>query len=202
MYRDINEDDCMKFEKPLVKFESSSSTFIRDIWTGNDLSLTRNQLDDMKQFLAIMTYRGEHRRGQYYGHLSLNSCHVRSLSSSANGTLNKTTTISCHQQSQCADTIPRTPIQKNGESSPLIVSIISDTRSTSRRFKRANEPTRARPKAFEALGYEEPLGIFKVRMAGKEVRESRQDIATFVNKHFQPDWTKQDAWVYVRYEGL
>ena len=66
MYRDINEEDCMKFEKLLSKFESSSSKFIRDIWAGNDLSLTRSQLDDMKKFLAIMTYRGEHRRGQYY----------------------------------------------------------------------------------------------------------------------------------------
>jgi len=66
MYRDINEHDCMKFEKLLSKLESSSSKFIRKIWSGEDLSLTRAQLADMKKFLCIMMYRGEHRRGQYY----------------------------------------------------------------------------------------------------------------------------------------
>ncbi|KAF9086397.1 hypothetical protein BGX29_001420 [Mortierella sp. GBA35] len=66
MYRDITADDCMKFEKLLAKLESASSTFIRQIWTGEDLSLTRAQLSDMKKFLAIMMYRGENRRSQYY----------------------------------------------------------------------------------------------------------------------------------------
>lgn len=43
IYRDIAEDDCMRFEKLLSKMESTSSTFIRKIWTGEDLSLTRVQ---------------------------------------------------------------------------------------------------------------------------------------------------------------
>ncbi|KAF9312171.1 hypothetical protein BG003_006570 [Podila horticola] len=46
--------------------ESTSSTFIRKIWTGEDLSLTRVQLAELKKFLAIMTYRSEHRRSEYY----------------------------------------------------------------------------------------------------------------------------------------
>ncbi|KAF9349993.1 hypothetical protein BGX34_001462 [Mortierella sp. NVP85] len=66
MYRDINEDDCMKLEKLLSKLESFSSQFIRKIWSGEDLSLTRAQLADMKKFLCIMMYRGEARRSQYY----------------------------------------------------------------------------------------------------------------------------------------
>ncbi|KAG0351686.1 hypothetical protein BGX24_007791, partial [Mortierella sp. AD032] len=36
------------------------------IWSGEDLSLTRTQLSDIKKFLCIMMYRGENRRGQYY----------------------------------------------------------------------------------------------------------------------------------------
>ncbi|KAF9343729.1 hypothetical protein BGX26_005299 [Mortierella sp. AD094] len=66
MYRDIAEDDCMRFEKLLSMMESTSSTFIRKIWTGEDLSLTRVQLAELKKFLAIMTYRSENRRSQYY----------------------------------------------------------------------------------------------------------------------------------------
>ncbi|KAH7054875.1 hypothetical protein BKA57DRAFT_452474 [Linnemannia elongata] len=67
MYRDIAEDDSMKFENLLAKMESVSSTFIRKIWTGEDenLSLTRAQLAEFKKFLAIMTYRSESRRGEY-----------------------------------------------------------------------------------------------------------------------------------------
>ncbi|KAG9061080.1 hypothetical protein KI688_007709 [Linnemannia hyalina] len=66
MYRDIAEDDCMMFEDLLSKMESTSSTFIRKIWAGEDLSLTRVQLTELKKFLAIMTYRSENRRNQYY----------------------------------------------------------------------------------------------------------------------------------------
>ncbi|KAK3844650.1 MAG: hypothetical protein J3R72DRAFT_64773 [Linnemannia gamsii] len=66
MYRDITADDEMKFEKLLGNLESTSATFIRKIWSGEDLSLTRSQLADMKKFLCIMMYRGENRRGQYY----------------------------------------------------------------------------------------------------------------------------------------
>jgi len=56
----------MKLEKLLSSPESSSSIFIRKIWSGEDLSLTRAQLADMKKFLCIMMYRGEARRSQYY----------------------------------------------------------------------------------------------------------------------------------------
>lgn len=66
MYKDINSDDSMKFEKLLSKLESTSAIFIRKIWSGEALSLTRRQLAEMKKFLGIMMYRGEHRRGQYY----------------------------------------------------------------------------------------------------------------------------------------
>ncbi|KAF9109440.1 hypothetical protein BGW39_005080, partial [Mortierella sp. 14UC] len=66
MYRDINADDVMKFEKLLANLECTSATFIRKIWSGEDLSLTRAQLSDMKKFLGIMMYRNENRRGQYY----------------------------------------------------------------------------------------------------------------------------------------
>ncbi|KAK3811874.1 MAG: hypothetical protein J3Q66DRAFT_403739 [Benniella sp.] len=66
MYRDVTTDDCMKFEKLLAEMENASSTFIRSIWAGKDLELTRSQLSDMKKFLAIMMYRAEHRRSQYY----------------------------------------------------------------------------------------------------------------------------------------
>ncbi|KAF9913034.1 hypothetical protein EC991_005902 [Linnemannia zychae] len=66
MYRDITADDCMKFEKLLGNLESTSATFIRKIWSGEELSLTRAQLADMKKFLGIMMYRSEHRRGQYF----------------------------------------------------------------------------------------------------------------------------------------
>ncbi|KAG0271311.1 hypothetical protein BGZ95_000889 [Linnemannia exigua] len=65
MYRDITADDEMKFEKLLSNLESTSATFIRKIWSGEDLSLTRAQLADMKKFLCIMMYRGEHRWRQY-----------------------------------------------------------------------------------------------------------------------------------------
>jgi len=67
MYRDISEDDCMMFEKRLSVLESTSATFIRKIWKGEkDLWLTRTQLDDLKKFLALMMYRSEYRRNQYY----------------------------------------------------------------------------------------------------------------------------------------
>ncbi|KAG0212716.1 hypothetical protein BGX28_005749 [Mortierella sp. GBA30] len=66
MYRDFTVDDCMMFEKLLSKLESSSATFIRKVWSGEALSLTRAQLADLKKFLAIMMYRGEHRRSQYF----------------------------------------------------------------------------------------------------------------------------------------
>ncbi|KAK3844646.1 MAG: hypothetical protein J3R72DRAFT_521711 [Linnemannia gamsii] len=66
MYRDIDADDEMKFQKLLSSLESASATFIRKIWSGEDLSLTRAQLSDMKKFLCIMRLRLEGRRGQYY----------------------------------------------------------------------------------------------------------------------------------------
>ncbi|KAF9162986.1 hypothetical protein BGX21_010434 [Mortierella sp. AD011] len=66
MYRDVTETDCMKFEKLLAKHESFSAKFIRQIWNEEEnLSLTRAQLGDMK-FLAIMIYRSEYRRSQYF----------------------------------------------------------------------------------------------------------------------------------------
>ncbi|KAG0360392.1 hypothetical protein BG005_010867 [Podila minutissima] len=66
MYRDVTEADCMKFEKLLAKHESTSATFIRQIWNEEeDLSLTRTQLMDMKKFLVVMMYRNESRRSQY-----------------------------------------------------------------------------------------------------------------------------------------
>ncbi|KAF9119750.1 hypothetical protein BGX30_003645 [Mortierella sp. GBA39] len=66
MYRDIAEDDCMVFEDLLGKMEGTSAIFVRKIWAGEDLSLTRVQLTELKKFLAIMTYRSESRRNQYY----------------------------------------------------------------------------------------------------------------------------------------
>ncbi|KAG0034134.1 hypothetical protein BGZ82_005862 [Podila clonocystis] len=67
MYRDVTNTDCMKFEKLLAKHESTSATFIRQIWNEEeDLSLTRTQLGDMKKFLVVMMYRSEHRRSQYF----------------------------------------------------------------------------------------------------------------------------------------
>ncbi|KAF9982178.1 hypothetical protein BGZ75_006445 [Mortierella antarctica] len=67
MYRDVAEDDCMKFEKLLAKHECTSATFIRRIWKEEEeLSLTRGQLADMKKFLVVMMYRSEHRRSQYF----------------------------------------------------------------------------------------------------------------------------------------
>ncbi|KAF8933294.1 hypothetical protein BGZ47_010931 [Haplosporangium gracile] len=67
LYRDVSEKNLMKFEELLSKMESTSSRFIRKIWTGEeDLSLTRTQLGELKKFLAIMTYRSNNRRGQYY----------------------------------------------------------------------------------------------------------------------------------------
>ncbi|KAK3824059.1 MAG: hypothetical protein J3R72DRAFT_390811, partial [Linnemannia gamsii] len=66
MYRDITSDDKMKFEKLLGIMECTSATFIRKIWSGGDLSLTRVQLVDMKKFLCIMMYRGEHRWREYH----------------------------------------------------------------------------------------------------------------------------------------
>ncbi|KAG0300013.1 hypothetical protein BGZ98_009561 [Dissophora globulifera] len=66
MYRDITEDDCMRFENLLSKIESTSSIFIRKIWAGEDLLLTRVQLTELKKFLAIMTYRSENRRNKYH----------------------------------------------------------------------------------------------------------------------------------------
>ncbi|GJJ72816.1 hypothetical protein EMPS_05174 [Entomortierella parvispora] len=65
LYREEAEEDCMKFERLLSVFEGESSTFIRRIWTGEDLSLTRAQLERMKKFLIIMMYRSESRRDQY-----------------------------------------------------------------------------------------------------------------------------------------
>ncbi|KAF9338887.1 hypothetical protein BGZ91_007651 [Linnemannia elongata] len=67
LYRDLTEADCMKFEDLLSKHESNSAMFIQRIRNEDeDLSLTRSQLGDMKKFLAIMMYRSEHRRSQYF----------------------------------------------------------------------------------------------------------------------------------------
>ncbi|KAG0231237.1 hypothetical protein BGW42_000392 [Actinomortierella wolfii] len=68
MYREVNEADCMKFEKLLAKMESTSSSFIHRILNNGDLSLTRAQLKDLKKFLFISTLRAEHRRSQYYNY--------------------------------------------------------------------------------------------------------------------------------------
>ncbi|KAF9078993.1 hypothetical protein BGX27_007305, partial [Mortierella sp. AM989] len=74
MYRDINLEDCMLFEKLLSKLESSSAVFIQKILSGSqDTSLTRAKLAEFKKFLAIMMYRGENRRGQYFNDLFDNS---------------------------------------------------------------------------------------------------------------------------------
>ncbi|ORZ07534.1 hypothetical protein BCR41DRAFT_360161, partial [Lobosporangium transversale] len=66
MYQDIAEVDSMRFEKELAKLECTSATFIHKIRSGEELLLTRTQLADFKRFLAIMTYRSERRREQYY----------------------------------------------------------------------------------------------------------------------------------------
>lgn len=66
LYRETSEEDCMKFEKSLSVLEGDSATFIRQIWSGNPLSLTRAELERMKKFLIIMMYRSESRRDQYY----------------------------------------------------------------------------------------------------------------------------------------
>ncbi|ORZ07547.1 hypothetical protein BCR41DRAFT_360177 [Lobosporangium transversale] len=66
MYQDIAEVDSMRFEKELAKLECTSATFIHKIRSGEELLLTRTQLADFKRFLAIMTYRSECRREQYY----------------------------------------------------------------------------------------------------------------------------------------
>ncbi|KAF9896668.1 hypothetical protein BX616_006984 [Lobosporangium transversale] len=66
MYKDIAEEDSMKFEKLLGKLESTSAQFVHKIRSGEELTLTRTQLTEFKKFLAIMTYRVEHRRDQYY----------------------------------------------------------------------------------------------------------------------------------------
>lgn len=66
IYRDITADDCMEFEKRLATLESSSATFVRKIWLGKDLSLTRVELVELKKFLAIMMYRSKNRRSQYF----------------------------------------------------------------------------------------------------------------------------------------
>ncbi|KAF8975881.1 hypothetical protein BGZ46_008763 [Entomortierella lignicola] len=66
MYRDISLKDCMKFEKLLGKFESSAAKFVNAIVSGsNDISISRVGLFEFKQFLFIMMYRNESRRGQY-----------------------------------------------------------------------------------------------------------------------------------------
>lgn len=69
MYRDISEEDCMRFEKLLAQLEGDSSAFIRQIWAGDSLSITREKLMNLKKFLAIMMYRGPNRRGQYYNQM-------------------------------------------------------------------------------------------------------------------------------------
>ncbi|KAF9092686.1 hypothetical protein BGX27_001757 [Mortierella sp. AM989] len=69
MYRDINLEDCMLFEKLLSKLEDSSAVFIQKILSGQDISLTRTKLVEFKRFLAIMMYRDEHRRDQYFNDL-------------------------------------------------------------------------------------------------------------------------------------
>lgn len=66
IYRDITADDCMEFEKLLAKLEGSSAKFVRRIWLGEDLLLTRAELVELKKFLGIMTYRGKNRRSQYF----------------------------------------------------------------------------------------------------------------------------------------
>lgn len=66
IYRDISADDCMEFEKLLARLEGSSAKFVRRIWLGEDLSLTRAELVELKRFLVIMAYRGKNRRSQYF----------------------------------------------------------------------------------------------------------------------------------------
>ncbi|KAG0360165.1 hypothetical protein BC939DRAFT_463355 [Gamsiella multidivaricata] len=56
----------MMFEKLLAELECTAAVFVRRIWSGEDISLTRTELADFKKFLAIMMYRGEHRRKQYF----------------------------------------------------------------------------------------------------------------------------------------
>ncbi|KAG0001465.1 hypothetical protein BGZ79_004624 [Entomortierella chlamydospora] len=67
MYRDLNFDDCMKFEKLLGKLECIVATFVQKILSEpNDISLKRTDVTDFKKFLFIMMYRHENRRNQYY----------------------------------------------------------------------------------------------------------------------------------------
>ncbi|KAG0001464.1 hypothetical protein BGZ79_004623 [Entomortierella chlamydospora] len=67
MYRDLDSNDCMEFEKLLSKSESSAATFVQMIVSGSkDISLTRAKLLELKKFLFIMMYRCESRRNQYF----------------------------------------------------------------------------------------------------------------------------------------
>ncbi|KAF9381247.1 hypothetical protein BGX21_002154, partial [Mortierella sp. AD011] len=67
MYRDLDSNDCMEFEKLLSKSESSAATFVQMIVSGSkDISLTRTKLFELKKFLFIMMYRCESRRNQYF----------------------------------------------------------------------------------------------------------------------------------------
>ncbi|KAF9107333.1 hypothetical protein BGX27_008776 [Mortierella sp. AM989] len=66
MYKDITSDYCMKFEELLGKLECSAAIFIQKIVSDTqEISLSRTQLESLKKFLVIMTYRGEGRRMQY-----------------------------------------------------------------------------------------------------------------------------------------
>ncbi|KAF9177039.1 hypothetical protein BGZ51_009276, partial [Haplosporangium sp. Z 767] len=62
MYRDITSDDCMQFEKLLGKLESSAATFVQTVLSGQEISLARTKLADLKKFLVIMMYRNESRK--------------------------------------------------------------------------------------------------------------------------------------------
>ncbi|KAF9176720.1 hypothetical protein BGZ51_009770, partial [Haplosporangium sp. Z 767] len=53
------------FEKLLGKLESSVATFVQTVLSGQEISLTRTKLADLKKFLVIMMYRSECRRKQY-----------------------------------------------------------------------------------------------------------------------------------------
>lgn len=68
MYKDIeNKKDCMEIEKKLSYLENNCSVIIKNIKINrNKIVIKRKNLNELKRFLFVMSYRSEKRRLQYY----------------------------------------------------------------------------------------------------------------------------------------
>ncbi len=71
-YRDDinNDDDPMKLEKDLARFESEISSIIRKFRNDDEIILTIEEYEKLQMFFAVMLYRGKNMKNEFSGEVT------------------------------------------------------------------------------------------------------------------------------------